>query len=350
MLVPYIEINQPIGTFYITKLIPETILACTKVNRRSESCIGIQRSLDNKKVNQIENYSDDPDATFPTPIIIAVDSKKVDIKGNNIEFSDKSIIGEIIDGQHRIEGLRNSNNRFKFELPVVFMFDLTSEEKAYVFSVINSNQKPVSKSLIYDLFDLSDKRSPYRTAHEIARGLNTDKESAFYGKLKMLGKKEGKESSLSQGTFVYHLLKCISKNPDKDSIDIKNKKELTDDISLPLRYYFIKNKDEIIYKIIRNYFNAIARVFSNDWNNSEDFILARSTGYGALMRVFPYVYKIGDKRNTLKEEFFFEIFNSIKDDFYTKYKFTSDVFSSNEQEQNRLSKIIIELIKENGAF
>jgi DGQHR domain-containing protein len=250
MLVPYIEINQPIGTFYITKLIPETILACTKVNRRSESYIGIQRSLDNKKVNQIEDYCDDPDVTFPTPIIIAVDSKEVDIKGNNIEFSEKRVVGEIIDGQHRIEGLRNSNNKLKFELPVVFMFDLTSEEKAYVFSVINSNQKPVSKSLIYDLFDLSDKRSPYRTAHEIARGLNTDKESAFYGKLKMLGKKEGKESSLSQGTFVYYLLKCISKNPDKDSIDIKNKKELIDDESLPLRYYFIENKDEIIIKLL----------------------------------------------------------------------------------------------------
>ena len=87
------------------------------------------------------------------------------------------------------------------------MFDLTEEEKAYVFSIINSKQTKVSSSLIYDLFSLSQHRSPTKTAHEIARALNRNTESPFYKRLKMLGKKiEGEDkATLSQGTFVKYL-------------------------------------------------------------------------------------------------------------------------------------------------
>lgn len=69
------------------------------------------------------------------------------------------------------------------------MIDLTEEEKAYIFSTINSNQTKVDKSLIYDLFDLSKTRSPFKTAHYIARNMNTETNSPFKNKLKMLGKK-----------------------------------------------------------------------------------------------------------------------------------------------------------------
>lgn len=346
ILAPFIEINQPIGTFYITKLSPENIIMCTEVKRRINHSEGIQRALDRNRVAEISNYCSDPDATFPTPIIIAVDSAKVEIENNYIKFYSSEKIGEIIDGQHRIEGFKKVKNKDKFELPVIFMFDLTAEEKAYVFSVINSNQKPVPKSLIYDLFDLSSKRSPFKTAHEIARGLNVDEQSSFYGRLKMLGKKETSNSSLSQGTFVHHLLRLMSRKPEKDTIDLKNERILCDDDKLPLRYYFIHQDDEVIYIIIRNYFNAVSRVFIKEWNNSDEYILSRSTGYGALMRVFPVVYHIGDTNDDLSEEFFFNIFMQIKNKFYENYSFTSEEFASNEQEQNRLAKIILKLIKE----
>ena len=98
---------------------------------------------------------------------------------------------------------------------VVVMFDLTEEEKAYIFSTINSNQTKVDKSLIYDLFELSKTRSPHKTCHEIARIMNSDKNSPFYGKLKMLGKKSDKTAILSQGTFVNYLCRLMSNKPNK---------------------------------------------------------------------------------------------------------------------------------------
>lgn len=82
-----------------------------------------------------------------------------------------------------------SKRAVDFNLPVVLMFNLTMEEKAYVFSIINSTQTKVSMSLIYDLFDLSKTRSFQKTAHEIARSLNKMNNSPFFNRLKMLGKK-----------------------------------------------------------------------------------------------------------------------------------------------------------------
>lgn len=35
----------------------------------------------------------------------------------------------------------------------------------------------------------------------------------------------------------------ISKKPDEDYVDIKLKKKLIDDPTIPLRYYFINNED-----------------------------------------------------------------------------------------------------------
>ena len=103
------------------------------------------------------------------------------------------------------------------------MFDLTIEEKAYVFSTINSNQTKVPPSLIFDLFDVSNLRSPNKTVHHIARVMNCSVESPFYNRLKMLGKKEQsqKNATLSQGTFAKTILMLISKDPNEDARLIK---------------------------------------------------------------------------------------------------------------------------------
>ena len=342
---PIIQINQPIGTFYITKLSAKELIRCTTIKRR-ESGLGVQRPLNIKKVRNVELYCEDPDATFPTPIIIAAESKKVELYEDNIKFNEDEIIGEIIDGQHRVEGLRYSNEIDKFELPVIIMLDLDISEKAYIFSIINSNQTTVPKSLIYDLFDLDDKRNVYKVAHDIARALNSDIESAFYRKLKMLGKKENSESSLSQGTFVTYLIKLYSKNPDEDNILLKKGRKLEPDNKLVLRNYFINNKDEVMYKILRNYFNSVKYVFYDEWNNPEKYILSKSTGYGGLIKIFPYIFKIGIRRKTLNEVFFKEIFNTIKDTFNKEnIELTSDQFPSNEVGQKQLASKMEECLE-----
>jgi DGQHR domain-containing protein len=143
-----------------------------------------------------------------------------------------------------------------FSLPVVMMINLTVEEKAYVFSTINSNQEKVSKSLIYDLFDVSSYRSPQKTAHLLARTMNNSESSPWYNRLKMLGKKREDQdlATLSQGTFAKSIISLISRNPDYDARQIKLGKDLDDDSRCIFRKYFIQNRDEVI---ARSYLTAL---------------------------------------------------------------------------------------------
>lgn len=228
---------------------------------------------------------------------------------------------------------------------VAIVFDVTEEEKAYIFSTINSNQTKVDKSLIYDLFELSSERSPYKTCHEIARIMNSDVESPFYNRLKMLGKKGKQSEILSQGTFVTYLAKLISKSPQQDMIDIKNGNELNGNEKLVLRKYFIRNKDDVILKILMNYFKAVADNFPEEWNDSTQYILAKTTGYGALIKTFVDLFGKGAKKKTLTYEFFNEEFKNIKKMLDAEdYKLTSENIQSGEQGQRALSKKFIEYI------
>ena len=64
---PYIEISQPIGTFYVTKLNWKELLAIAEADIRKiedentkndsfDSYLGIQRNVSEKRVKDIGNY------------------------------------------------------------------------------------------------------------------------------------------------------------------------------------------------------------------------------------------------------------------------------------------------------
>ncbi|MCU5103630.1 DGQHR domain-containing protein [Bacillus cereus] len=339
-----LEVSQPIGTFYIGVIKASLLKKISIVNRRVNN-IGYQREASIKRINEIKKFTEDIDAVFPTPIVLSVNNSiHYSLENNIFQFDDDSPIVEIIDGQHRTAGIFDSSKINEFQLPIILLFDLTEEEKAYIFSTINSKQTKVSMSLIYDLFSISENRSPQKTCHEIVRLLNTDLESPFYKRLKMLGKKEGEASSLSQGSFIKYLLPLISRYPDEDLSMLKKNPNasLENDPRCPLRYYFIKQQDEIIYKILLNLFNALQDTFPIEWENHKTHILAKTTGYGAVMRAFPKLYELGLKNETLTYKFFIQCFENFKRELKNQNKqLTSEFFPSNEQEQKKLSNIIL---------
>lgn len=346
-----IEIEQPIGTFYLGKMSSTDILKISNVKRRFEKENGIQRELSFSRVKEIATYCNDPDATFPTPIILSVNSSDTEkIISNGIlkfQFDDEKSFAEILDGQHRVYGIKE-NSKIELDLVIILMFDLTQEQKAYVFSTINSNQTKVDKSLIFDLFELSEHRSPYKTCHDIARILNSDPNSPFYGRLKMLGKKTSENESLSQGTFVTYLVSLISKEPKKDAIKLKKRWRLKDDPYIPLRNIFLSGNDEVILKILLNYFNAVKDVFSEEWNNPDQYILTKTTGFGALIKSFKTFYINGLNAKTLTYNYFFEQFSEAKNTLNNKnLQLTSKYFPSNEQQQTVLKNYLIEHFEKN---
>lgn len=349
--VPLMLVKQPIGAFYIGKVKADYIINNLDVNRRNEND-GIQRKLSEQRVEKIAYYADDNEATFPTPIIISIkDEFENNLKYNDnglyeFKFNSEDRIGEIIDGQHRVEGIKRSNSIKEFELVVIFMFNLTEEEKAYIFTTINSNQRSVPKSLIYDLFAVSEKRSPYKTCHEIARLLNTDKKSPFYDKLKMLGIKTNNKQGLSQGAFVNSLVKLISKNPDKDMRDLKEDKDIEDDKTLPLRSFFKNNEDHVIYKILLNLFNAVSKTFPHEWEDCDSYILTRAIGYAGIIKAFPSIYFSCIKENDLSEDRFRVIFEDLKVILKNEdLDLSFDNFPSSAKGENKFKNLIEEAVR-----
>ena len=346
--IPIIKIEQPIGIFYVSAMKSEDIYGIARIRNRRLYEDAVQRDPAKDRISEICDYCSDEDATFPTPIIISIYSEaNVNIIGGQLTYDESEPIGEVIDGQHRLLGIIKSEFASRFELPVIFMVGLNNEEKAYVFSIINSKQTKVNSSLIFDLFGMSFSRSPQKTVHELARSMNGNKKSPFFQRLKMLGTKnpEQKDAVLSQGTFANSIIKLISKNPVEDSRILRRGLKIDYDKSLPLRIYFIKERDDMILKILLNCFNALKSVFSEEWENPRENILWKTTGFGAIVYSLRQLLPLGIENRNLTEKYFYHCFIAFKEKLTQDgKKLTSVYFGSGEQSQKRLAEIIVEAV------
>ena len=343
-----LEVTQPIGTFYMGVMKAEDLSVIVRVRTRRQSEDAVQRDETQARISEISEYCSDQDATFPTPIIVSIyPVSSAFIKDQKLIYDDEEIIGEVIDGQHRLKGIMNSDYSAKFELPVIFMMNMTNEENAYVFSIINSKQTKVNSSIIYDLYGMAQGRSPQKTVHVLARSMNGNEESPFYNRLKMLGKKEDGQdyATLSQGTFASYIIKLISKNPIEDNRRLKRGDTLADDDNLPLRKFFLLNRDDIILRILLNCFDALKNVFYHEWENPNNNILWKTTGFGAVVMSLPFLLEKGIKNNNLTEKFFINCFTAFRKQLMEDEKLlNSENFGSGKHAQNRLSEIIIKAV------
>ena len=124
---PAIEIEQPIGKFYVGvmdhQVLTEIAFADVRqMSERKDEYLGIQRRVNPVRIEEIRAYTKTKDATFPTSIVLAVEGKCAtwDERKSMMTLSeyigdtpddpeDPSVpydkIAKILDGQHRIEGL-----------------------------------------------------------------------------------------------------------------------------------------------------------------------------------------------------------------------------------------------------
>lgn len=326
-----IQVQQPIGEFYVTTISAGLLknLASADMRRITdrdvEDMTGIQRKLSGARRTEIGQYIETVDASFPNSIILSIRSSKIkaisniaaDPCGNGnkifcIEIESTEDAFQIIDGQHRLAGFSVANID-RFDLIVAFFVDLPVEDQAYLFSTINVTQTKVNKSHVYDLFDVSETRSPQKTAHITAKALNADPKSPFFKRLKLLGVAptfDGDvlyKAPLSQGMVVDRLLRLITRDgmSDRDAEKRKKKIELFgNEISdgLIFRPFYAEQQDWAILRVMKNFFDAVKDAFPAEWADLEN-PLAKSIGYGALMRLLVDLYQQGARNNDVGQEF-----------------------------------------------
>ena len=344
-----LEAEQPIGKMYIAimdsdilEFISLTDVRRLRENREIEEYTGIQRKLNSTREKEIGKYVNLVDATFPNSIILSMKSENVSYDKNSkkLKIKYKQDVAKILDGQHRIAGLNHFNKKGnKFQCIVTIYIDMELEDQGIVFATINTEQKPVSKSLASDLYSFAKSRSPQKTCHTIARVLDREEKSPFLGKIKILGNANDTEKeTITQSTFTKGIMQFISRDPHSDRNIYKENKIFSfnnkpdyakeKDINrLILRKMFIDDETDIkITQLIVNYFHAVQVKWPYSWNTViKDNILNKSTGYIALIRFFRNVviHLRKDEMDIVSKKDFNSFFSEIdiEDKTFTNIKY-----------------------------
>ena len=303
-----IEVSQPIGQFYfgsidhtdLIKISYRDIRRIDQEQREVESYLGIERPLRKDRVADLQAYVNTVDATFPSPIILAIDEENVKLNTDTgiMSIKDDEDVAKILDGQHRIAGLEDFEGE-AFDVLVTIFVAMDIEYQAMVFATINLEQTKVNRSLAYDLYAHATSRSPYKTCHNIVRLLNSREGSPFYNKIKVLGIATESTETISQALFVDSLIPLISgsaRRARQDRDDLRRGRDLEratrgDALTLIFRNLFIDERDGIIARVLWNYFNAVERKWGDYWTDPiRGNVLNRTTGFRGLMQFLPYAY------------------------------------------------------------
>jgi DGQHR domain-containing protein len=340
-----IRATQPIGDIFLAA-IPFRILIrishfdvrrVMQQERDVERYLGIQRPLEDSRVKSLSEYVNFNDASFPTSVILAIDEEFAHFDEeasvmtlSNVRDGDTrpslaiGRLARVLDGQHRIAGLRSFEGE-TFDVPVTIFVGADISDQGHIFATINLEQTKVHKSLVYDLFSLARTRSPQKTCHNIAVALDRDKNCALYHRIKRLGFAtaiEGRSfEPITQSAFVEALMPYLSNAPKIDRDILLRGKEIQkiygDDLyKMPFRNLFIDKQDLKITEIVANYFEAIRKKWPSAWNETgRGMMLSRTNGFRALMRFLRIAYLGDANRELIPLNFFLHSMRGLNEDF-----------------------------------
>ena len=196
-----IKIKDIIGLYYVA------------VRGIDEEEGAVQRFLSKRRIEGIANFILEGNSFFNSFIFNWTNSdNKPKFTSNEIIIPKIPISCQAIDGQHRLAGLERAMETDatigEKEIMTSIAIGLSTKEAANIFLNINSEQKPVAKTLIYDLFGEAhdDIQHAINRATDIARAMNEDESSPYYKLIKFPGTPRG-QGYIDLSTIVGSLKK-----------------------------------------------------------------------------------------------------------------------------------------------
>ncbi len=209
--VPYVTAKQHGKQFFLTALFGADLVRISYVARRgvNEEEGAVQRLLNPSRIAGIRDFLL-AGGIFPVSIVLnwSDPSSAPQIRNGELIIQRLPQSAQIIDGQHRIIGLAAAIDKDKalarLQLPVSLYTGLSTKECADIFLSINTEQKPVHRSLVFDLYKVA---SDYIVdpaalrAGDLASALNDNPQSPFLGYIKFPGAPPG-QKGLALSTVV----------------------------------------------------------------------------------------------------------------------------------------------------
>lgn len=351
-----LRVEQPLGVFYIASLpasllldvtFSDTLRAEYSEGEQAYRLDGTQRLQQSKRLDAIASYIERTDASFPNAIILAANSRPARLdedlvdpdaieqddgmdwsveEGDNglckITIPSAAKMAAIIDGQHRLFAFAKAAERLlDMQLVCSIFVDIPKPFQAQLFATINSTQKPVDRSLTYELFgyNIVDEEPPYWTPDKLAvfltRKLGTEDDSPLKGRIVIAPKKDrilealtaGGDWRVSTAVVVDGVMRLYSSNPKRDTANMLQGEAhprsyiaaIRRDKS-PLRDLYLSGNDAVIHQIVLNFLKACDLTF---WNNASPRSFIRKTvGVQALFDVLrvvaPTVLELKDLKVT----------------------------------------------------
>jgi len=280
--------------YHLTMKVKDVIsISYIAVRGRDEEEGAVQRVLNKRRISNIRDFILQGNMFFNTFILNWTDTTSTP------QFVDGTIAipiipsaAQIIDGQHRLAGLeeaiKDDPTIGDKEILTTFCLRLTTREAASIFVNINSEQKPVPRSLIYDLFgEIEDNQNhAINRATDIANDLNENVESPLFSAIKFPGALRG-AGAIDLSAVVSALKKPLEPN------------------GIFASYKLTKLQNQ--KAVIQNYFNAIRFYYDreNVWDNKSKNPFLTNAGFiGAIDHLITKLLsKCAEKKSFSEDEF-----------------------------------------------
>lgn len=211
LTVPFVAVEQQKKSFYLVSLSAADLVSISYVARRgvNEEEGAVQRLLNPARIGSIRDFIL-AGGVFPTSIVLnwVNDDALPAVRGNKLKLRRVPQSAQIIDGQHRVVGLSAAIDKREsianLQLPVSIYTGLTTRDCADIFLSINTEQKPVHRSLVFDLYKVASDYvvdPPALRAGDLASELNENPKSPYLGYIKFPGAPKG-QKGLALSTVV----------------------------------------------------------------------------------------------------------------------------------------------------
>jgi DNA sulfur modification protein DndB len=296
--IQFIEVSQGSRKFLLAR-IPAgrlTQISYVAVRGVDEEEGAVQRVLNRARISSVRDFALSV-GVFPNSLVLNWNSRKNKLvrKGGNLVFKNQERSAQLIDGQHRLEGIREAilarPALHDLQIPVAIYENLTTKECADIFLSINTEQKPVPRSLVFDLYGEASEAiiDPAAVrATDIASYLNEATDSPYRDSIKFPGHPRRK-GGIALSTAVSALKPLVE---DKGLFEQLGVKEL-----------------ESQRQIVLNFFVALSSCIGNSWDDRDNAFQYAAGFAGAVdflrLKILPHCntkrsYKVKTIKDTLE--------------------------------------------------
>lgn len=264
----FIPVKQKEHSFRLTSLPAGllTAISYAAVRRKDAEEGAVQRILNNARIAGIKDFALKM-GDFPAAIVLNwIDGPITEVDGL-IEIPSKEKSAQIIDGQHRVAGLKlaieENPDAAEYQIPVAIYENLDTANAARIFISINTEQRPAPKSLVFDLYGVtaSDLMDPAAIrASDIISYLGSE-DQPYFGWIK-LPNQERQRGGVALSTAVSAI------KPILDSKGIFEQVGITE--------------LEVQKAIFANFFAAIQSSYGSKWNDRSNAFIYASGFIGAV--------------------------------------------------------------------